>query len=61
MNRLKRRDFLRWTAAILSVLLLPLELTACTGFSPEPFIAGDEVDAPQGCKVLRAEDPAGDC
>ncbi len=61
MNPLKRRDFLRWTTVMLGTRLLPLQLSACAGFSPEPFVVGDEVEAPHGCKVLRAENPAGDC
>lgn len=61
MKDLSRRQLIRMGSMIGIAMILPISLSSCSGFQPKPFVLGNEIGAPFGCKKLLESDPQGDC
>ncbi|WP_101760444.1 hypothetical protein [Oceanicoccus sp. KOV_DT_Chl] len=60
MTKVTRRQLTHLLTGGLILASLPA-LTACQGFTPQPFITGRTITPPQGCTELLARDQRGDC
>ena len=58
--RITRRRVLKGMVLIAATPMMG-SLSSCTSFAPEEFKLGSEISPPTGCKLLRKEDPKGDC